>query len=452
MAANRGIGKVNINPLFNVQALCCFYYMALGAYIPFINLYYERLGLSGVQIGTLAALPVLITATITFLWAATADAFRLHRVILQASFLLAAIVVYWLSQAKHFVALIPWVFAYAFVTSPISPLLDSNALEVAKQRQRSYGGLRVWGSAGWAVSTWLVGLLIEARGTRWFFYSYIVLMSVAFLFSLFQPARKLVQRSSLIHGLREMFRVDFILFLISAFLLTTASGGVNSFFSLYLDRIGATEGQIGFSWALAAVSELPVMIFSAVIVRRIVGNGPTFGEYGGATEIAMKALHMVNYAWIKRIPPTSLTQILLNATGAKDELDLMEGTSNDYYHLSSHIGLEVINAARSRDASACEVIRWAGEELGWLAVSVARQIDMENEEVEVIQSGSIFKAGAMITDPMRDVVLRHCPKARLIRLDGPPVVGAVILGMEQARFDGYSVRDLMIRTAKEILG
>jgi len=273
MAVNRGIGTVNISPLFNAQALYCFYYMALGAYIPFINLYYERLGLSGVQIGILAALPVLITATITFLWAAIADAFRLHRIILQMAFLLAAFVVYLLSQAKHFVALIPWVFAYAIVTSPINPLLDSNALEVAKEHERSYGRLRVWGSVGWAVSTWLVGLVIEARSIRWFFYSYIVLITIAFLFSLFQPARKLVQRSSLKHGLRELFRVDFILFLVSAFLLTTASGGVNSFFSLYLNQIGATAGQIGFSWALAAVSELPVMIFSAVMLKRIGAEG-----------------------------------------------------------------------------------------------------------------------------------------------------------------------------------
>ena len=273
MAANRETGKVNTQPLFNAQALYCFYYMALGSYLPFINLYYERLGLSGVQIGTLAALPVFVTATITFIWAAIADTFRLHRVILRMALLLAPVVAYWLSQAKHFVALIPCVFAYAIVTSPISPLLDSNALEVAKEHERSYGGLRVWGSVGWAASTWLVGLLIQARSTRWFFYSYIVLMAIAFLFSLFQPARKLVQRSSLIHGLRELFRVDFLLFLISAFLLTTASGGVNSFFSLYLNRIGATEGQIGLSWALAAVSELPVMLLSAVMLRRIGAKG-----------------------------------------------------------------------------------------------------------------------------------------------------------------------------------
>lgn len=184
---------------------------------------------------------------------------------------------------------------------------------------------------------------------------------------------------------------------------------------------------------------------------RIVGNGPSFGEFGGATEIVWKALHMVNYAWIRRMPPTRLTKVLLEATGAKDELDLMEGLSNQQYQLSPHLAVEVVRAARAGDAAACEVLRWAGEELGWLAVSVARQIDMEHEELEVIQSGSLFEAGALITDPMREVVRAHCPKARLVRLDGPPVVGPVILGMEQAGFDGYLIRDSLIQTAKQMV-
>ena len=73
------------------------------------------------------------------------------------------------------------------------------------------------------------------------------------------------------------------------------------------------------------------------------------GEYGGGIEIAMKALHMVNYAWIKRIPPTALTDILINALGAKDEMDLMEGLSNKQYHLYPFIAIEVIQAARDGD-------------------------------------------------------------------------------------------------------
>lgn len=186
-------------------------------------------------------------------------------------------------------------------------------------------------------------------------------------------------------------------------------------------------------------------------VGRIVGNGAPFGEYGGATEIVQRGLQMVNHAWIKRIPPTALTKIYLEAVDAKDEMDLMEGLSNEQYHLFPYLALEIIKAANEGDTAAQEIMRWAGEELGWLAVSVARQIEMENEEVEIIQSGSVFDAGEMITEPMRGVVLKHCSKAKLIRLAGPPVVGAVILGMEQAGFDGYAIRAEMVRTAKEIV-
>jgi len=184
---------------------------------------------------------------------------------------------------------------------------------------------------------------------------------------------------------------------------------------------------------------------------RIVGNGATFGEYGGGIEIAAKALQVINHAWIKRAPPTTLTKVLLEYTGAKDELELMEGFSKDYFHLAPFLAMEVMRAAREGDMAARGIIRWAGEELGWLAVAVARQIEMENDEVEIIQSGSVFEAGELISGPMSQVVLKHCPRAKLKRLDGPPVVGAVILGMEQAHFDGYAVRDSIVRTAKEIV-
>ena len=184
---------------------------------------------------------------------------------------------------------------------------------------------------------------------------------------------------------------------------------------------------------------------------RIVGNGITFGEFGGAYEIAARGLQMVNHAWIKRIPPTALTRIYTEAAGAKDEMDLMEGLSNGQYHLFPDLAMNIVDAAREGDRAACEVMEWAGEELGWLAVAVARQIDMQDEQVEIIQSGSVFEAGELIMRPMRELIHKHCPKARLIRLDGPPVVGAVVLGMEQTGFDGYAIRENIIRTAKELV-
>ena len=184
---------------------------------------------------------------------------------------------------------------------------------------------------------------------------------------------------------------------------------------------------------------------------RVVGNGVMFGEYGGAIEIVYRAMQFVSHAWIQRTPPTKLTQIFLEATGAKDEADLMEGVSHEHYHLFPYIAVEIMNAAREGDHAAFEVIRWSGEELGWLAVSVARQIEMENEEVEIVQSGSVFKAGELIIEPMRDIIMRHVPKAKMIPLDGPPVVGPLMLGMQMAGIDPYPMRKKLIETAKELV-
>ena len=83
---------------------------------------------------------------------------------------------------------------------------------------------------------------------------------------------------------------------------------------------------------------------------RVVGNGVDFGEFGGAIEIVFRARQYVNYAWIKRIPPTRLTDIFLEATGAKDEVDLMEGLSNSYYHLFPYLAIQIVEAGGKKFA------------------------------------------------------------------------------------------------------
>jgi hypothetical protein len=76
---------------------------------------------------------------------------------------------------------------------------------------------------------------------------------------------------------------------------------------------------------------------------------------------------------------------------------------------------------------------------------------MDQDEVEIVQSGSIFDGGEIITGPMRKVIREHIPKGRLARLDGPPVVGPLLLGMQSAGVDGYPVRQRLIRTAKSLI-
>jgi len=133
-------------------------------------------------------------------------------------------------------------------------------------------------------------------------------------------------------------------------------------------------------------------------------------------------------------------------------LDLMEGLSSGAYRLSPLVTVEIFQAAREGDAAAQQVLRWAGEELGQLAAAVIRQIGMQGEAVEVVQSGSVFLGGELVSEPMREVIWQHAPRAQIVRLEAPPVVGPVLLAMQAAGVDGYPVRGTLIQSAREMVG
>jgi PPP family 3-phenylpropionic acid transporter len=250
------------------------FYMALGCFMPFINLYYERLGMSGIQIGTLAAVPVLVASSTVLIWGSIADKFQWHRGILRASFLLGAGAILLLSTAETFPQLLLYIVIFAFFTSPTVPLLDSAALEAAESSGHTYGELRLWGSVGWSISAVLIGLIIQRLAIAWLFYCYIIIILLTFLLSLFQTRRLEMPQISLRSGYKKLlYNRSFLLFLLSIFLASLTLNAANSFFSIYLDAIGTSEGGIGLGWAIASMIEIPVMLYSGRIIGRIGAGG-----------------------------------------------------------------------------------------------------------------------------------------------------------------------------------
>ncbi len=181
---------------------------------------------------------------------------------------------------------------------------------------------------------------------------------------------------------------------------------------------------------------------------RITGDGSLFGEYGGGHELVIKALHAVTAAWSKRGPATRLTEALVRCAGASDIDDLLEGISLRRYRLDASAAPLVFEVARSGDRVALEVVHWAGRELGDLAVGVIRQLGFETLTFDVVLMGSLFKGGPLLIEPVKETIHAAAPRARLKRLTAPPVVGAVLLAMEQAGLDPSSARTTLIRTTR----
>jgi N-acetylglucosamine kinase-like BadF-type ATPase len=175
------------------------------------------------------------------------------------------------------------------------------------------------------------------------------------------------------------------------------------------------------------------------------------GEGAGGSELMHRCMQLVGYAWSKRGPATKLADALLEFVGAKDFDDLIRGYTTDEYVIGAEATPLVFRVAEAGDQVARDLIRWAGCELGEMANSVIRQLEFENLTFDVVMTGGMFEGGAMLIEPLRETIHKLAPRARLVRLTAPPVLGAAMLGMEAAgRPVTPSIRKTMLDTISSI--
>ncbi|MBK8988953.1 MAG: ATPase [Chloroflexi bacterium] len=164
---------------------------------------------------------------------------------------------------------------------------------------------------------------------------------------------------------------------------------------------------------------------------RVTGFGYWMGEFAGASELVWRAMQLVAFEWTQRGPATALSPIFIEYAGADDLTDLLEGYTNGRYPIEAQAAPLIFKAARQGDQVATDLIRWAGVELGEMAKAVIRQLEFAERAFDVVLVGSMFAGGPMLIEPMWQTITQFAPQARLVRLAAPPVLGGIILGMNQ---------------------
>lgn len=212
---------------------------------------------------------------------------------------------------------------------------------------------------------------------------------------------------------------------------------------------GAAEG-----WGVAVVAGTSCNCWGWDRQRRIgrmTGFSHLFGEASGGHELVFKAIHAVAAEWTRRGPATRLTPALIEWTGAQNLEDLLEGLSQHRYRLSAAAAPAIFRVAAGGDPVALGLIRWAGQELGSMAIGVIRQLNFESLDFDVVLAGSFYNGSPLIAETIRETIHTVAPGARLVRLTVPPVVGGVLLGMEQAGLNPLPVREVLIRSTGDLL-
>jgi hypothetical protein len=141
-----------------------YYFSFMGGWgfiLPFINLFYIGLGLSGTQIGTITSTSSVAGLLFAPIIVSEVKKQPQARGILQVLLFLGAVGYYLLGKQTGYFPILVIVFFQALVGSSVMPVSDSMALSVSKESGSGYGGIRVFASIGWIITVLASGWLIE---------------------------------------------------------------------------------------------------------------------------------------------------------------------------------------------------------------------------------------------------------------------------------------------------
>ncbi len=272
--------------LLTVKLYYFCFFGALGALLAYLNVFLDRQGLSGTQIGWLQSVAPLVALAASPFWGAVADRWQVQRAVLVLCALGAGLTSLLFLSTKLFWLLLLIVVVMRFFLAPIPSLVDSATMEMVSgeaagrkiagraQRARwggvSYGRQRLWGSVGFVLASYGLGRVLVGEQIAWVFWLHALLLAGGCLtLSLLLPVSQTRAQQGWRAGLGQLLtRRGYAGFLLAMGLYGVGFGAYSNFLALHVLALGGSEAQVGAAWALNAVAEIPIMFVGAAWFAR----------------------------------------------------------------------------------------------------------------------------------------------------------------------------------------
>ena len=246
------------------------YYAAMASVLPFLVIFYQSRGFSGVQIGLLTGIPPLITLVGAPFGTGLADATHRHKLIMGLGLIVAILVTIVLPVLTSFVLIFGLILVFNIFMSPVGSLSDSATMTMLGEQKAMYGKVRVGGTIGWGVFALIAGALVDRYGLNIAFWLFSSLMFINFLVSRKFSFGEKNENAGNSGGVMVLLRKRrWIVFLANAFFGGLASVTVASFLYPYMAEMGASETTMGVASLVATLTELPIFFFGDFIIKRI---------------------------------------------------------------------------------------------------------------------------------------------------------------------------------------
>lgn len=228
--------------------------------------------------------------------------------------------------------------------------------------------------------------------------------------------------------------------------------GISAAVDVRNDALGALRAGAPSGWGIVLVCGSGV---NALGVgpgghqARLAGIGDLSGDWGGGHGIGLAALGAAVRARDGRGPRTELATAVPAAFGLRRPDALMRAMYDGRTPQRRLAELApIVFATAAEDPVARAIVDRLADELGTMALAIARRLRVVRREVDVVLAGGVFRTDDRAFHArLRDRIASAMPRARLRRLDAPPVLGAGLLGLDVIGLDDAAQAERTLRLA-----
>lgn len=256
-------------PYVRLSGFYLFYFALLGSLVPYWSLYLQSFGLSAQMIGVLMALLHLSRVIAPNIWGWLADrSGQRLRIVRYGACLtwMVFIAIFWQTSALGIGVVM---LLFSFFWNAVLPQFEVLTLQHLGASRDRYSRIRLWGSIGFVLAVIGTGALLDYIDIRWLPVVALVLMILIWLNTLAVSAPH--ESNDPLHpskSLRSIISVPQVqVFLLVFFLVQFSHGPYYTFYSLMLQDLGYSRGQIGQLWAVGVVAEVMLFMLMPVLFR-----------------------------------------------------------------------------------------------------------------------------------------------------------------------------------------
>jgi N-acetylglucosamine kinase-like BadF-type ATPase len=216
------------------------------------------------------------------------------------------------------------------------------------------------------------------------------------------------------------------------------------------DAFGALRAGTDRSWGVVVICGQGVNAAGVAPDGRSVrldALGPISGDWGGGTDVGWQGLAAAVRARDGRGPRTRLEEEVPAHFGVRSPAALTAAmyTGRIAEQRIGELSPVVFAAAELGDAAARRIVDRLADEIVTMAGAMIRRLHLVRRDPDVVLGGGVFRTrDTRFYERIEAGVKRTASSARLVRLSGPPVAGAGLLGLDRLA-GGAVAEDLSAR-------